>query len=310
MDRSHLPSEAQDLIDAQAKLTDQQKTITYYWADGPSTELPPGHWAMFAQAAARAAGLSLDATTKGFFALGNALLDASVATWKAKCDQDTVRPITYIRWLYAGKTIKGWGGPGKGTISENGASWIPYQASSVVTPPFAEYTSGHSAFSGAASQVFDNFAGGSWSFPVGLNVTIAKGSSTIEPGVVPRSNTTLSWKSFDDAADQAGLSRRYGGIHFHDGDYNGRALGHAIGNAAWAKAQTYINGTAVVPTTTTTTAPTTTEAPTTTAAPTTTEAPTTTDVPTTTEAPTTTDVPTTTMETSTTTTEAPTTTTG
>ncbi len=312
MDRSHLPAEAQDLVDTQAKLTDLQKTITYYWADGPSTELPPGHWAMFAQAAARAAGLSLDATTKGFFALGNALLDASIATWNAKREQDTVRPITYIRWLYAGKTIRGWGGPGKGTISENGANWIPYQALSVVTPPFAEYTSGHSAFSGAASQVFDDFAGGSWSFGVGLNVTIAKGSSTIEPGLVPKNTTTLSWKSFDDAADQAGLSRRYGGIHFHDGDYNGRALGHAIGDAVWAKAQTYINGTAVIPTTTTTAAPTTTtEAPTTT-----TEAPTTTDVPTTTETPTTTtEAPTTTTEAPTTTdvpttTEAPTSTTG
>jgi VCPO second helical-bundle domain len=206
MDRSHLPAEAQELVDAQAKLTDLQKTITYYWADGPSTELPPGHWAMFAQAADRAVHLSLDATTKGFFALGNALMDASIATWKAKRDQDTVRPITYIRWLYAGKTIKGWGGPGKGTISENGANWIPYQASTVVTPPFAEYTSGHSAFSGAASQVFDNFAGGSWSFGIGLNVTIAQGSSSIEPG-------------------------------------------HAIGDAAWAKAQTYINGTAVISTT-------------------------------------------------------------
>jgi hypothetical protein len=313
MDRSHLPSEAQELIDTQAKLTDQQKTITYYWADGPSTELPPGHWAMFAQAAARIAGLTLDATTKAFFELGNALLDASIATWKAKRDQDTVRPITYIRRLYAGKTIRGWGGPGKGTISENGANWIPYQALSVVTPPFAEYTSGHSAFSGAASQVFDNFAGGTWSFPLSLNVTIAQGSSSIEPGVVPRTTTTLSWSSFDDAAEQAGLSRRYGGIHFHDGDYNGRALGHAIGNAVWAKAQTYINGTAVVPTTTTTTAPTTTAAPTTTteAPTTTTDVPTTTETPTTTtEAPTTTTEAPTTTDVPTTTTEAPTTTTG
>jgi hypothetical protein len=243
MDRSKLAAEAQQLVDTQANLTDLQKTITYYWADGPSSELPPGHWAMFAQAASRAVHLSLDANAKGFFALGNALLDASIATWSAKRAQDTVRPITYIRQVYAGQPIRGWGGPGMGTVDEDGSAWIPYQQASVVTPPFAEYTSGHSAFSGAACQVFDDFAGTS-SFGVTMTVTIAKGSSIIEPGLVPAADTTLSFTSFDQAADQAGLSRRYGGIHFEQADLNGRALGHQIGDAAWAKAQTYINGTA------------------------------------------------------------------
>ena len=69
------------------------------------------------------------------------------------------------------------------------------------------------------------------------------GSSTIE-AAVPAANTTLSFRSFNEAADQAGLSRRYGGIHFEQADLNGRALGHQIGDAAWTKAQTYINGTA------------------------------------------------------------------
>ena len=238
---------------------------------------------MIAAAASRAAGTSLDGNVKLFFALGNALLDASIATWNAKRVQDTVRPITYIRWLYAGKKIKGWAGPGKGIVSEDGSSWIPYQESGVVTPPFAEYTSGHSAFSGAASQVFVQFAG-TEVFKAALSVTIAAGSSTIEPKLVPSVATTLSFKSFTDAADQAGMSRRYGGIHFSQADKNGRTLGYQIGNAAWAKALTYLNGTAVVPILTTTTTP----APTTTVAPTTTEAPTTT-----TEAPTTTETPTT-----------------
>ena len=135
--------------------------------------------------------------------------------------------------------------------------------------------SGHSAFSGAAAQVFVQFAGTDV-FKAALSITIAAGSSTIEPKLVPSVATTLTFKSFTDAADQAGLSRRYGGIHFAQGDKNGRTLGYQIGNAAWAKTLTYLNGTAVIPTTTTTTtttiAPTTTEAPTTTA----TEAPTTT----------------------------------
>ena len=102
-------------------------------------------------------------------------------------------------------------------------------------------------------------------FKAALSVTIAAGSSTIEPKLVPAADTTLSFKSFTDAADQAGLSRRYGGIHFQQGDLNGRTLGQQVGDAAWAKALTYVNGTAVIPTTTTTTTtlPSTTEAPTT-----------------------------------------------
>jgi hypothetical protein len=243
MSRANLPAEAKQLVDLQAKLSDATKTSAYYWADGPSSELPPGHWAMFAQASSRAAGLDLDSNVKGFFALGNALLDASIATWNAKVTQDTVRPITYIRWLYAGKKLKGWGGPGQGTVDEDGSLWRPYQEASVVTPPFAEYTSGHSAFSAAASQVFQRFVGTD-KFKITLTVTVRRGTSTIEPGVVPAKDTVLKFSGFNDAADQAGLSRRSGGIHFQDGDLAGRTLGTAIGNAAWDKAQTYIGGTA------------------------------------------------------------------
>jgi hypothetical protein len=309
MDRSELPTEAKQLVDTQANLDDLDKTIAYYWADGPGSELPPGHWAMIAAAASRAAATSLDGNAKLFFALANGLLDASIATWQAKRVQDTVRPITYIRWLYAGKKVKGWAGPGKGIVSMDGSAWIPYQEPGIVTPPFAEYTSGHSAFSGAASQVFTRFAGTDV-FKAALSVTIPAGSSMIEPKLVPAANTTLSFKSFADAANSAGLSRRYGGIHFEQGDLNGRTLGSQIGDAAWAKALTYLNGTAVIPTTTTTTTTTTTAPTTTTEAPTTTtQAPTTTEAPTTTAAPTTTEAPTTTTEAPTTTTEAPTSTT-
>jgi hypothetical protein len=152
-----------------------------------------------------------------------------------------------------------------------------------VTPPFAEYTSGHSAFSGAASEVFTGFAGTD-TFKTAMLVMMPAGSSTIEPGRVPSVDTGFRFTSFTDAADQAGVSRRYGGIHFEDGDLKGRTLGHQVGTAVWARTVTSFNGTAIAPTTTTTTVAPTTAAPTTTEAPTTTtEAPTTT-----TEAPTTT----------------------
>jgi hypothetical protein len=57
-------------------------------------------------------------------------------------------------------------------------------------------------------------------------------------------DVTLSFPTFSSAADQAGMSRRYGGIHFAKGDLTGRALGRVIGAAVWAKAQTYFDGTA------------------------------------------------------------------
>lgn len=243
MNRAKLPAEAKQLVDLQAKLTDATTTSAYYWADGPSSELPPGHWAMFAQAASRAYGLDLDSNVKGFFALGNALLDASIATWNAKVTQDTVRPITYVRWLYAGRKIKGWAGPGQGIVDVDGSAWRPYQEATVVTPPFAEYTSGHSAFSAAACQVFLRFVG-TEQFKLPLTVTVRRGTSTIEPGVVPARDTVLKFSGFADAADQAGLSRRYGGIHFEDGDLAGRTLGKSIGNAAYDKAQTFMTGAA------------------------------------------------------------------
>jgi hypothetical protein len=84
-------------------------------------------------------------------------------------------------------------------------------------------------------------------FKVPLSVTIIKGRSTIEPGLVPARNLTLTFKSFTDAADSAGMSRRYGGIHFEGGDLNGRTLGSQIGSQAWTKAQAYFNGTATGP---------------------------------------------------------------
>ena len=73
-------------------------------------------------------------------------------------------------------------------------------------------------------------------------MTLGAGSSRIEPGVVPASDVTLSWTTFSDAANQAGLSRRYGGIHFEQGDLDARATGRIAARRAWAKAQEYWEG--------------------------------------------------------------------
>ena len=79
------------------------------------------------------------------------------------------------------------------------------------------------------SDIFD----GSVTFPIG--------SSRFEPGITPTQAVTLSWATFTEAADEAGISRLYGGIHFHNGDLQGRALGRQTGDAVWDKVMVYVN---------------------------------------------------------------------
>ena len=231
--------QARDLIVISAHLTDKQKTIAEYWADGPSSETPPGHWCLFAQFVSVRDRHAVDADVKMFFALTNALLDASIAIWDAKRAYDSVRPITAIHYLFAGQKISAWGGPQQGTHEIDGAEWQPYQESSFVTPPFPEYVSGHSTFSAAAAEVLRLFTGND---NFGQSVTIKAGSSRIEPQTAPTQDVVLSWATFTEAADQAGLSRRYGGIHFELGDLSGRKIGRLVGAQAHARALGYFTG--------------------------------------------------------------------
>lgn len=238
-------AQAEALVAISAALTDEQKVIAEYWADGPSSELPPGHWNLFAQFVSRRDrhgpdehGLDLD--VKLLFALTNAIFDAGICAWDNKCAFASVRPITAVRYLFAGTRIAAWAGPGRGTASIDGATWLPYQPSSFPTPPFPEYSSGHSNFSAAGAEILRRFTG---SDSFGAAATIAAGSSRIEPGTVPAREVTLSWATFGEAADQAGLSRRYGGIHFEQGDLDARRSGHLAAARAWARAQTLLRGT-------------------------------------------------------------------
>jgi hypothetical protein len=231
--------QADQVLDYSANLTDKQKVIAEYWADGPSTELPPGHWTLFAQFVSSKGNHGLDEDAKMFFAMTNALLDASICCWEAKRHWDYVRPVTAIHYLFKGKKVKAWAGPNKGTDKIDGEKWRPYQPETVVTPPFPEYVSGHSTFSAASAEILKRFTG---SDDFGHSVTRKAGSSAVEPGTVPKADVTLSWATFSDAADEAGISRRYGGIHFEDGDLRGREMGRQIGAQAWNKAQAYITG--------------------------------------------------------------------
>jgi hypothetical protein len=236
--------QAKALLGLSAGLTDTQKMIAEYWADGPHSELPPGHWDLFGQFVSQRDQHTLDSDVKMFFALTNAIFDAGIVAWDSKRAFDSVRPITAIRDLFKGQQVLAWGGPYQGTRLIDGAAWIPYQASTFPTPPFQEYSSGHSNFSAAGAAILRLFTG---SDNFGNSVTFPAGSSKFETGAVPASPVTLSWATFSEGADQAGLSRRYGGIHFEQGDLDARATGRLAGEQAWAKALTYFNGTAPPP---------------------------------------------------------------
>jgi hypothetical protein len=232
------------LLDLSAQLTDQQKMIAEYWADGPGTVRPPGHWDLFAQYVSRrdhhgTGQHGIDTDTKMFFALTNAIFDAGIVAWDDKRAYDSVRPITAIRYLFHGQQVLAWAGPYQGSRLIDGGDWLPYQPSTFPTPPFPEYASGHSNFSAAGAEIL-RLATGSDRF--GASITLPAGTSRVEPGTVPAHDLTLTWPTFTDAANQAGLSRRYGGIHFAQGDLDARGTGRTCADAAWKLAQTYFNG--------------------------------------------------------------------
>ena len=108
-----------------------------------------------------------------------------------------------------------------------------------LTPPFPEYVSGHSTFSAAGRTVLLAFFG---TDNFNAKVTIKAGSSKIEPGITPARDVVLSWKTLTASADEAGMSRRWGGIHFQTGDYHGRTVGKQVANGVYSQAMNYIRG--------------------------------------------------------------------
>jgi hypothetical protein len=227
------------ILEYSAFLTDEQKVIAEYWANGPSSELPPGHWALFGEFVSRRDNHSIADDVKMFFALGNALLDASIECWGTKTHYDSVRPVTAVHFLKNNQKVMAWGGPFQGTKLINGQDWQPYQAATFVTPAFPEYYSGHSTFSAAGAEVLTRFTG---SPLFGACFTQAPGTSFVEPGLTPQNPVTLCWSTFEEAADQAGISRRYGGIHFIPADLTGREVGRRVGAIDFEYAKALYSG--------------------------------------------------------------------
>jgi len=185
--------EADEVYVSVKNATPEQAAIARFWSDDPMLSMtPPGHWVSIALQVAEKANLSLDDNVDLLARMGVAMSDAFVGCWHAKYLYNLVRPVSYIK-----KNID--------------PKWEPL----LNTPPFPEYPSGHSTVSGAMGAVMTAFFGENYAFE----------DKTGSPdGRNPR-----NYKSFTEAADEAGISRLYGGIHFRAAIDDGLAQGRCIG---------------------------------------------------------------------------------
>lgn len=184
--------EALEVLDAKQNLTPEQAAIARFWSDDPMlSPTPPGHWISIGLQIIERDKLALDRSVETLALLGVTLADSFIACWHAKYEFDLVRPITYIRRVIDPK-------------------WEPL----LNTPPFPEYPSGHSTQSGAAAGVLTHLFGESFSFE-----DRTREADNIEP---------RSFRSFSEAAEEAGISRLYGGIHYRAAIERGLDQGRCV----------------------------------------------------------------------------------
>ena len=120
----------------------------------------------------------------------------------------------------------------------HGDAWSTYQRTNFVTPPFPGYISGHSTFSRSAAELLAGLTGSPF-FPGGLG-TYSNYHLGFEQG--PSVPITLQWATYFDAADEAGISRIWGGIHPPIDNLVGRRVGAQVGKSVWALARRYWDG--------------------------------------------------------------------
>lgn len=185
--------EAMEVYQAKASLTPEQIQIARAWSDDPMlSTTPPGHWVSIARQILERDNAPLTTQVETIAKLGIGLADAFIGCWDAKYKYNLIRPISYIRRVIDPK-------------------WEPL----LNTPPFPEYPSGHSTQSGAAEVILTDLFGEDFAFE----------DRTMEPdGIKPRTFT-----SFRQAAEEAGISRLYGGIHFRSAIVVGLEQGRCIG---------------------------------------------------------------------------------
>jgi len=192
--------------------TAEQTEIAIFWGDGGGTATPPGRWNQIAADVALEYGNTLAENARLFALLNIAEADAGIAAWDAKYAYELWRPIDAIR---------------RSDTDGNDATGVdPTWTPLIITPPFPTYTSGHSTFSGAADAVLSSLVGSNVHFTTQSDAH----SSFAQRPLAQRDVVTRSFDSFTEAADEAGRSRIYGGIHFEFDNTAGLDAGRALGS--------------------------------------------------------------------------------
>lgn len=185
--------EALEVYTVSKALTPEQRAITVFWDDSAMLSMtPPGHWVGILTQIFTESPTTFERMAEGYARLGMAVADAFIGCWNAKFEFNLLRPQTYIQRVID-----------------------PKWTASLITPPFPEYPSGHSTQSGAAATVLTAFLGANYAFT---------DRTHDEDGLEAR-----GYKSFWDAANEAGISRLYGGIHFKSAIDRGLEQGRCVG---------------------------------------------------------------------------------
>jgi hypothetical protein len=276
---------------------DFARVVAETWADGPTSETPPGHWIKLGnEVSDRLTADELVPWGEGdavdrlawdvglYLGIGGAVHDAAIAAWELKRDSLGPRPITLIRWMadlgqrtdpslpsyhedglplvpdlveliteesaapgerhhhlrfHIGE-IAVWSWPGEPGDRKadhtplqwmRAKDWIPYQRRTFVTPAFPGFVSGHSTFSRAAAEMLTQWTGSEY-FPGGLHEFVGDAGAVLKFEYGPERPIRLQWARYYDAADEAGQSRLWGGIHIFPDDGDGRIAGDIAGRAA------------------------------------------------------------------------------
>lgn len=192
--------QAKEVMDVGNDLTDWQTETAQYWVDTPGISgTPSGHWVSIENQLAQQLGLRLDRTVEMYAMVGIVLGDAFISTWSLKYQVLLLRPDAYIQKYLQPR-------------------WRPY----IETPPFPEYPSGHSTVSVAAAETLTRLFG-----------TVAFTDRTHIIYNHQHIRTQRSYTSFYAAANEAAISRLYGGIHFRVGIENGLEQGRCVAEAAF-----------------------------------------------------------------------------
>lgn len=190
---SEFYKEAMEVYTTSKTLTPEQKLIARFWSDDPMlSPTPPGHWISIAMQILARDHADAPRCAEVLALLGIAVADAFIACWHEKFRHDLLRPVTYIRRVID-------------------KTWNPL----LITPPFPEYPSGHSTQSGAAAEIMTHLMGEGFAFDDATHEKEGLG--------------VRSFPDFNAAAEEAALSRMYGGIHFHAANARGLAQGRCIG---------------------------------------------------------------------------------